>query len=115
LDRLIGPAKRDWNDYLKRVVAREDEVTREAKAKRDQVRRQSTPPRPLIDYVGAYEHPAIGECTISEAGGALKWMWQTRSFPTIWDTGDQFHVEFPGLREPAMVFEIAGGKVGAPQ
>jgi CubicO group peptidase (beta-lactamase class C family) len=109
LDRLIGPNTRDWNDYLRRVVAREEELSQEAKTKRDQVRQQSTP-RPLDEYAGTYAHPAFGECVVAEAGTALQWKWQSRLCGMVWDTADEFHVDLPSLREPPVRFETSNGK-----
>jgi CubicO group peptidase (beta-lactamase class C family) len=116
IDRLIGPVTRDWNEYLKRVVAREEEVVREAKANRERIRRQSSMPRPMPEYVGAYEHPAYGECVVKLAEGeGLQWRWLNRRAPMIWDQADQFHLELQGLREPPAIFEIIDGHASALQ
>ncbi len=110
LDRMLGAPSRDWNAYLQKVVADETATSRANLDERDRIRQASTPPRSFAEYVGNYQHPALGDCTIFLSGGSLAWRWRGTVTPMTWDTGDQFHVDVPGLSEQVITFTIDSRK-----
>jgi CubicO group peptidase (beta-lactamase class C family) len=71
LDELLGTEPLDLFSVLKPQVDAAVAGSNEAKAAR-RVVAGATPPRPLREYAGEYEHPGYGTLTISFDGKALK-------------------------------------------
>lgn len=104
LDRLLGLPPRNWDGHLKRVVAREEELSAAARA--DYERQRQPPTRSLEAYVGRYEHPAYGLMTISTDNGTLHWAWNAFRAPLKHHHADTFDAQEPALNEPVATFEV---------
>lgn len=112
VDRLLGLPPRDWNDYFRRLMRREEEVKREARAERDRKREPGPPPRPLADYAGDYDHPAYGRVRVSLKGTGLRWRWSSFDGELAHHHGDVFELTNEFLDDPLMEFRAdRDGKV----
>jgi CubicO group peptidase (beta-lactamase class C family) len=113
LDRLLGLPERDWNGYLKRVVAREDEFRAEAARERERTRQPGMPPLPTEAFAGVYTHPAFGDMTISTGDGRLVWAWHAARSPLRWHHDGEYDLDVPWAGESTISFAIEGGRATA--
>jgi hypothetical protein len=71
IDEMLGAEPLDVFGYLKPRFDAAVAGVSEAKAAR-RVVAEASPPRPLADYAGEYEHPGYGALTITHNGGVLQ-------------------------------------------
>jgi CubicO group peptidase (beta-lactamase class C family) len=111
LDRLLELPPLDWNQHLLRVVTREQELAREARAERDRQRQPGPPPRPMTEYAGQFENPAYGKTTITVDGTALRFQWNSFAGLLVFHRGDVFELAITDLQEPLVTFHTSGDRV----
>jgi CubicO group peptidase (beta-lactamase class C family) len=76
LDRLLGLASRDWDDYYAGLVKKERDEQRAREQARLAKRRQgTTPSHPLDAYTGTYQEPAYGKASLTLDKGVLVLRW----------------------------------------
>ncbi|MBX7103357.1 MAG: serine hydrolase [Gemmataceae bacterium] len=92
LDRLMEIAPRDWNGYLRQIVAKESEVARLAREEHERTRQKGNPARPTSEYSGRYTHPALGELEIKELNRELQLHWRGSTWKLQWHHADDFDV-----------------------
>ncbi len=95
VDHILGlKKKRDWNRALLKVMEQKRQASKGAIQKRIKERQFGTKPsRPLLAFVGEYEHPAYGVCRIMLKKGQLYWRWSTFSERLVHFHFDTFVVE----------------------
>lgn len=72
-DRLLKLEKKDWNSIRLMRRGKSKEVTKEAEAKKNVVRKPGTKPAHKLDeYAGEYENAGYGIVKIDKSGEALK-------------------------------------------
>lgn len=82
LDRLLGGATRDWNQYLMDSEKRSDERDATRKQERIAKRRTGTSPsRELQAYAGTYENAGYGKATVTFDNGTLAVHWNQIKTP----------------------------------
>ncbi|HEX4591829.1 MAG TPA: serine hydrolase, partial [Gemmataceae bacterium] len=111
VDRLLGLAPRDWNDYYQRLEKGAETVKREARHKRDAERQPGPSPHPPADYVGEYEHPAYGRARVEMVGEKLRWHWSTFEGELSCHHSDAFELGCQLLDDPLIEFPVDHGKI----
>lgn len=83
-DRLLGGEGKDWHTYYKGFHDKVKEQAEKAKAESASDRVEGTQPAHALDaYVGEYENPAYGVCTISQRDdGSLLTTYNRLEMPT---------------------------------
>lgn len=77
VDLLLGLPAKDWNKYLRGVLADEAAARRVQARKEDLGRRPDTAPAvPLADLAGVYEDAAYGRATVRAGKDGLEWDWK---------------------------------------
>jgi CubicO group peptidase (beta-lactamase class C family) len=96
-DRLLGLSPIDWSSEELAKKAKRKAADKEAKAKKDTVRRRGTSPaHKLEEYAGEYEHPGYGAVKIELKDGKL-----TLSYNGIDAPLEHWHFEvFRALKNP---------------
>ena len=81
-DRLLGLPTIDWSGEELAKKAKNKAATKEAKTKKDTVRRPGTvPSHKLAEYTGEYEHPGYGVIRIELADGKLNFTYNSIAAP----------------------------------
>lgn len=106
---LKVPKSTDWNKLFHEIVA-EEELALQVNEKRIELARRpnTTPTRPLTDFVGQYEHPAYGRITIQHNQGQLICQWNHWKLPlSHWDT-NTFRIDstHPLFRTQFIPFQV---------
>lgn len=96
-DRLLGLPPIDWNSEALGKKAKNKAATKEAKTKKDTVRRPgTTPAHPIEEYVGEYEHPGYGVVKVELRDGKLSLTYNKIEAPL-----EHWHFEvFRALKNP---------------
>jgi CubicO group peptidase (beta-lactamase class C family) len=96
-DRLLGLPPIDWNGEALGKKAKSKAASKEAKTKKDTVRRRGTnPAHPLAEYAGEYEHPGYGVLKIELRDGKLNVVYNSIEAPL-----EHWHFEvFSALKNP---------------
>jgi CubicO group peptidase (beta-lactamase class C family) len=96
-DRLLGLTSIDWNGEALEKRAKGKAATKDAKSKRETVRRPgTTPSHKLEEYAGLYEHPGYGIIKIELREGKLNFTYNQIKAPL-----EHWHFEvFRGLKNP---------------
>jgi hypothetical protein len=93
IDHLLGLPAKDWTAHYQKAEADERAAKATARKKRDAGRQADVPPtHPPQRYVGGYEQPAYGGCTVAVASGKLEWRYSTFVAPLEHWQGDTFRV-----------------------
>ena len=97
IDRVLGLAPIDWSGEELGKKTKRKAATKEAKTKKNSVRRPGTSPaHELKDYVGDYEHSGYGHLAVELRDGKL-----TARYNQIEATLEHWHYEvFNGLKNP---------------
>jgi CubicO group peptidase (beta-lactamase class C family) len=100
-DRLLGLPPIDWNGEALGKKAKNKAATKEAKSKKNTVRRSgTTPSHPLAEYVGEYEHAGYGVIKIELRDGKLNFAYNNIEAPL-----EHWHFEvfnaLKNLKDPA--------------
>jgi CubicO group peptidase (beta-lactamase class C family) len=81
-DRLLGLPTIDWSGEELAKKAKNKAATKEAKTKKDTVRRPGTSPaHQLMEYAGEYEHPGYGMIKIELTDGKLNFIYNSIEAP----------------------------------
>ena len=81
-DRLLGLPSIDWNGEALGKKAKNKAAGKEAKTKKDTVRRPgTTPAHKLEEYTGEYEHPGYGVIKIERRGDKLNFAYNSIEAP----------------------------------
>lgn len=84
VDRFLGVAGRDWNEYYQEIQTFEEKSEEERPALLRGLRHPGTKPSvPLEKLTGIYFEPAYGELEIVLEKGNLVWMWQGHRGPLM--------------------------------
>lgn len=76
VDLVLDAPPRDWNAYYLAIDRQEHQQTLRAEEAFLAARRPDAKPTlPLAAYLGRYEDPVYGICTVAEKGPALAWTW----------------------------------------
>ena len=96
-DRLLGLPPIDWNGEALGKKAKNKAAAKEAKTKKDTVRRPgTTPAHKLEEYAGEYEHPGYGIIKIELRDGKLNFAYNNIEAPL-----EHWHFEvFNALKNP---------------
>jgi CubicO group peptidase (beta-lactamase class C family) len=96
-DRLLGLPMINWSSEELAKKAKNKAATKEAKTKKDTVRRPGTSPaHQLAEYAGEYEHPGYGIIKIELAGDKLNFIYNSIEAPL-----EHWHFEvFRALKNP---------------
>jgi CubicO group peptidase (beta-lactamase class C family) len=97
VDRLLGLPMINWSSEELAKKAKNKAATKEAKTKKDTVRRPGTSPaHQLAEYAGEYEHPGYGIIKIELAGDKLNFIYNRIEAPL-----EHWHFEvFRALKNP---------------
>jgi CubicO group peptidase (beta-lactamase class C family) len=81
-DRLLGVPTIDWNGEALGKKTKNKTAAKEAKTKKDTVRRHGTSPSHTLDeYTGLYEHPGYGNVKIELRNGKLNFAYNNIEAP----------------------------------
>jgi hypothetical protein len=97
VDRVLKLDAIDWNGEALGRRALGEKAEKEAKAKKESVRKQGTKPaHPLADYAGDYEHPGYGVLKVALSGDHLEAAYNGIPVPL-----EHWHYEtFNGMKDP---------------
>jgi len=97
VDRVLKLDPIDWNGEALARRAQGEKAEKEAKAKKESVRKTGTKPaHPLADYAGDYEHPGYGVLKVALDGDHLKATFNDIPVPL-----EHWHYEtFNGMKDP---------------
>jgi CubicO group peptidase (beta-lactamase class C family) len=113
VDLFLDLRTDDWNTRFLKIVAKEEELGKEARKQRLATKRHGTKPSlDLPAYVGRYENPAYGVTSIALKNGKLTWSWSTFHGPVDHFHYDTFTASHDFLGDPLMLFRLdARGQV----
>ena len=105
LDELLGIEPLDLFSVLKPRLDALLAGAREAKEAR-RVVAGATPPRPLAEYAGEYEHPGYGTLTISADGEALKPGFGTMDLSLAHRHYETFDLVWHEIGDPPLIYPV---------
>lgn len=106
-DRVLGAEDKDWASGLLAKIERAEAAGEKAKQNEAGERHEGTQPsHELADYVGAYEHPGYGPCTVTQVGEALH-----IDLHGIGAAMEHWHYDMFRCRKDAANPEVEGTKV----
>jgi CubicO group peptidase (beta-lactamase class C family) len=97
IDRVLKLDPIDWNGEALARRAMGEKAEKEAKTKKESVRKQGTKPaHPLADYAGEYEHPGYGVLKVALRNNQLEATFNAIPVPL-----EHWHYEtFNGMKDP---------------
>ena len=108
VDVYLGLKRRNWDEYLLKVVKDEADAQSARRKEKDKQRQPDVKPtRELPAYVGVYEDEAYGKMEIKLQGNALVLKWNSYSPPLNHFKGDAFTVELGSAGISDVEFKLA--------
>ncbi len=107
VDLFLSAPAHDWQTHYADIV---EELVAQRQKHRVAVRKtrrpEEPPTRPLESFVGTYEHPALGVCTISLREGKLRWQWGLWKCDLEPWGGDRFAINDRPLSDQILEFAV---------